>query len=298
MGRISKFLMTDPLYKNLSVSIDDWEEFLGLEKNELKIEVYCAECKCNRVFTLAEKRILSIKSDKDATPLKRMAIYRNDEIDTPLTKEKKTIMISQHFDDFIQEGGMLSLLFCCTFNPSHHVYFDLLVTDSSFKKIGQYPTIADFDSGNLKVYKKQLGKYHQELTKAIRLYSNDIGVGSYVYLRRILEFLVEEAHKRAVLDKCWDDTYYEKDEKGRNRTVVEKIKSLKGFLPATLVDNSPIYGIVSKGVHFLSEEECMKYFPVLRSGIELILNSELERISREEKESAFSKALNDINSHL
>ncbi len=37
-----------------------------------------------------------------------------------------------------------------------------------------------------------------------------------------------------------------------------------------------MYSILSKGIHELSEEECLQYFKLMKIGIELILDEQLE----------------------
>ena len=61
-----------------------------------------------------------------------------------------------------------------------------------------------------------------------------------------------------------------------------------------VVDNKPIYGIVSKGIHELSEEDCIRYFPVLRDCIYAILQQWEEKRKREERENQLQKSLLDI----
>ena len=53
--------------------------------------------------------------------------------------------------------------------------------------------------------------------------------------------------------------------------LAEKIKMLESHLSDILVKNTTIYGILSKGIHELSEEECRKYFPVVKECIYQIL---------------------------
>ena len=43
----------------------------------------------------------------------------------------------------------------------------------------------------------------------------------------------------------------------------EKIKTLTGYLPPFIVEQNSIYGILSKGIHELSEEDCLKYYTVI-----------------------------------
>lgn len=60
-------------------------------------------------------------------------------------------------------------------------------------------------------------------------------------------------------------------------------------MPEVLVANKNIYGIVSKGIHELSEEECREMFPYIKAGIELILDSLLAEKERKSKEKIFEK---------
>lgn len=70
--------------------------------------------------------------------------------------------------------------------------------------------------------------------------------------------------------------FYEKFDK--------KIETLKDYLPEALVKNKAIYGIVSKGIHELSEEECLDMFQPLLIGIELILDEVLAQKEKEKRE--------------
>lgn len=61
--------------------------------------------------------------------------------------------------------------------------------DSEITKIGQNPSIADLEFSKLdEAFDKELPRaFRQELGKAIGLYSHGVGIGSFVYLRRILK---------------------------------------------------------------------------------------------------------------
>lgn len=63
----------------------------------------------------------------------------------------------------------------------------------------------------------------------------------------------------------------------------EKIVLLKNHLPQTLVGNAGMYTILSRGIHALSEDDCLKYFDTIRLGIELILDEKIEREERQKK---------------
>jgi hypothetical protein len=61
----------------------------------------------------------------------------------------------------------------------------------------------------------------------------------------------------------------------------DKIEMLTQHLPKFLVENRKLYGIMSVGVHTLSEADCLAAFPVVRVGIELMLDEQLEKYARE-----------------
>jgi hypothetical protein len=145
-------------------------------------------------------------------------------------------------------------------------------------KIGQYPSIADFHIHEVKQYAKVLPKEKlREFTRAIGLAANGIGIGSFVYLRRIFESLIEEAHTITKKDEGWNEDAFSRARMG------DKIQMLAANLPPFLVDNKSLYGILSVGVHALNEEDCLAHFDTVRVGIELILDEKLEAFERKRK---------------
>jgi len=58
---------------------------------------------------------------------------------------------------------------------------------------------------------------------------------------------------------------------------------LKAELPEFLVENRKLYGILSKGIHSLTEEECLEYFDVVKAGIELILDEKVDHLKKQRK---------------
>lgn len=160
------------------------------------------------------------------------------------------------------------------------------ITLHTIEKIGQQPSYGDLHIAEVKRYKKVLTKTQLgELSRAIRLASHDVGIGSYVYLRRVFEALVEEAHQQAVTDSLWNEEAY------RQSRMSEKIDILKGHLPTFLVKHSGMYSLLSKGVHELTEDECLRHFDTIRIGIELILDEKIKQKEQAEKERAASLAI-------
>ena len=70
----------------------------------------------------------------------------------------------------------------------------------------------------------------------------------------------------------------------------------KGLYDTT--DNPTLYGVLSKGVHELTEIECIEYFPVVRDCIFMILNEWEEMRKRKEKEESIGKELSKIASKV
>lgn len=55
---------------------------------------------------------------------------------------------------------------------------------------------------------------------------------------------------------------------------------------------------MSKGIHELSEEECLEMFPIVRSGIELILDEKIEKIEKDKKVAEASRSIEALyNKH-
>lgn len=62
--------------------------------------------------------------------------------------------------------------------------------------------------------------------------------------------------------------------------------------------NTTIYGILRKGIHELSEEECRKYFPVVKECICQILGMWESERRKQADEVALNKALSVISSSI
>lgn len=197
------------------------------------------------------------------------------------------------------ESGLYTTIAHCTRVHDHEQYYIYRVSNDIFKnedgkpvnyisisKIGQFPSHGDILIPNVKRYARVLEKSKlDEIVRATGLNAHGIGVGAYVYLRRVFEFLVEEAHKSAAGDSGWDDSQYS------TSRMVEKISLLRSHLPSFLVENKAMYSLLSKGIHELSEEECLKHFDPLYTGIELILDELLVKHERAKKEEKAKKAL-------
>lgn len=170
----------------------------------------------------------------------------------------------------------------CTRHDHHSIRFALYISRDDFQKIGQHPSFADIAIDESKQYSKLLDKEDSsEFHKALGLAAHGIGIGSYVYLRRIFERLITKRYIEYKDTEGWsDEDFYKK-------RMAERIQHLKAHLPEFLVQNSKLYSILSIGVHELNEKDCLAFFPVLKQSTIWIL----EQDKKKKEELAQMKAL-------
>lgn len=163
------------------------------------------------------------------------------------------------------------------------------ITTYRFQKIGQFPTIADLEIGKYKKFSKQLSKENlRELNKAIGLSTNGVGIGAFVYLRRIFEKLIENYHNEARNNDSWNEKEY------TNSKISERIELLKSYLPEAVVKYKKIYSIISKGIHELEEQECLTYFPIVKDAIIAILEQDYLIRENANKQKELEKSIQDL----
>lgn len=187
---------------------------------------------------------------------------------------------------YIKGESTISLRFSCLrYNDYLYVIVHFDEEKDYIEKVGQYPSVADIHIAQVKQYRKVLGEsYIRDFTKAIGLAANGIGTGSFVYLRRVFEHLVGEMAKEAIGKGDIDREQFESSK------MENKLRLLSGYLPDVVLENKSLYGVLSAGIHTLSEEECLSHFSVVRSVIELILDEkEHERLMMEKKKEARNK---------
>lgn len=171
-------------------------------------------------------------------------------------------------------------------------------------KVGQFPSLRDLQLFDTKKFRNILGKKYSDYTLALALYADGIGAGAFVYLRRILESLVEEIHQ-ACAKECsekaaagtgtlFDETAYGRLHFNERIDYLEKEFSQK-IIPDELNDiRGRIYGVISKGVHELSEDDCLRLFPAARFIIDSLLEEKIQQREKQERLSAFKKQFSEI----
>jgi len=250
-----KFHLEMPLYVELKRELKEIDEKIcNLLKYNGTIDAYCIWCDKESVFDADE--------------------YYSNDYGTPYWNRNP---------DFIRVS------YVCTRNKSHAYYTYYLKLEGILLKIGQYPSVADFQIPQVEKYRSLLGEdSYKEMTKGIGLAAHGVGIGSFVYLRRIFEKLIQDAHEEAKKKRFPEKKYI----KAR---MEEKIKILENYLPTFLVENRNLYKILSKGIHELDEGECLKFFVAVKIGIEQILDEKIIVIDRKRKSDEAKKALTVVS---
>lgn len=196
-----------------------------------------------------------------------------------------------HIEDDLQEFS-----WSCAHNSNHRYrsYYFTAKGSNNFQKIGQFPSVADFQIPQAGKYRKILGEdQYKEFTRGIGVAAHGVGIGSFVYLRRVFENLIEEAHAKAQAE----NGEFPNEEYQRVK-MDEKIKMVRDYLPEFLVENRSLYAILSKGIHDLSEDECLKYFETVKIGIEQILDEKVIQKEKAEKAQKAREAIQKVHGNL
>jgi hypothetical protein len=203
---------------------------------------------------------------------------------------------SWNVDDYNNRGfrAFRKIKLTCVRKPDDILYFFVGRNDECFFKVGQWPSLADLSLGEIsKKYVKHMDRDDmKEFKKAIGLAAHGVGAGSFVYLRRIFEKLINEAYRinHSTLELTQDEFHKQR--------MDEKVESLKDYLPSQLVGMKRIYSILSDGVHNLSEDECLALFPALKLSIELILEQKIEADAKSQRDALALKQIQEIERSL
>ncbi|MBY3038920.1 hypothetical protein [Rhizobium laguerreae] len=178
----------------------------------------------------------------------------------------------------------------CARDEEHEIRIYLHYSKLSVEKIGQYPSLATIANDEASRYRSVMSSEDgQEFHKAVGLAAHGVGVGSFVYLRRVFERLVHGRFEEWKAREGWTDEQF------LTLRMSDKIMFLRDHLPQFLVEHSRIYGILSAGIHELSEEECLAFFEPLKHSIIIILEEDKKKKEELALRQKFSSALSKIN---
>lgn len=190
------------------------------------------------------------------------------------------------WDNVLSRVALDRIQLRCTRNKWHYLYFHFKINGLKLTKFGQLPSLADIANDEAATYRSILNKEDAaELHKAIGLAAHGIGIGSFVYLRRVFERLVNKRFEEFKVIENWDE------EEFRKSRMNERVGILKDHVPAFLFENREIYSILSLGIHELSEDACLKAFDYLKLSIKIILEEDKKKKEELELKLAATNAI-------
>lgn len=284
------YFLETPLYDPIGVGPEDANAILELQFFDRTVDAFCLWCETQSVFDslpdFVEVRVGQgrRKAQSLSQVRKTSGVYvpsGNRVIE--LTPPKYAVLPRRFENRFVCARCRLQALV---------FYSDL--SDGHLRKVGQLPALADLHLPDLQPYRGILSAArYGELARGIGLAAHGIGIGAFVYLRRVFESLVEEAHVQASEDNDdWDEDAY------LHGRMADRIRLLDQYLPEFLVENRALYSVLSLGVHELTEEDCLAHFEVVRAGIELILDEKIEADRKARKIEATRKSVAALENAL
>ena len=137
--------------------------------------------------------------------------------------------------------SVLYVQISCTRDKNYQIDFVFRIDDPLIQKIGQFPSLADIANDQSRLYQRALNPSDgAELHRAIGLAAHGIGVGSFVYLRRVFERLIFRRFEELKDQEGWSAAEFAK------LGMEEKIAFLKTHLPDFLTRNKKMYPIFRK----------------------------------------------------
>jgi hypothetical protein len=253
---IHELCIKTPLYERLQVGEKDAQLLKNLISGSIQFDCFCVGCKGYSIFK--RNQLLALTGKEQIAPSNNQLIRgKLSPVETVIRVELQCARFQIH---------------------TMNIFFSHSRPPGTLVKIGQYPSLADLATSELTRYKQILGDERvKELHRAQGLAAHGIGVGSFVYLRRIFESLLEERRQECAAAGS-DIAGY------AGLSIDRRIEALKELLPQLLVRNKSIYQILSKGIHELDENTCLYYYPVVRDGIVLILEEDFQQRARKKME--------------
>lgn len=247
---LEDLLQNAPPYSKRQIDYGQYNYFANL--TNISIDSYCENCCCKKSF------IGNISNEISEL---RNILIKNLSLPDCLADPLDEIFKGKYF--------YFTFILKCAKCGSEHIYV-LRLDGDIIMKVGQYPSYVSNEIREMKKYKNLISKYYVEFTKSISCYSQGNGVAAFVYLRRILEWLI--------------DSKYHGESGLKFIERLKKVEESELIIPTELCPvKGEIYSILSKGVHEYCEEECLILYPSVKFVIERILDQELEKKANERK---------------
>ena len=275
-GRLMTWFAEAGLYQPLTLNVVDAGRLASLltaYPRGFRVDCYCPTCRDATVFSCP----IDTASLEAAINREKMG-SRAQVLQWYLALRQLTFTCARH------DGHTLQIFLDVRFESGD----DVPVPAFKLSKIGQLPSKLALLSKDLASYRKVAEPLDlKELHSAVLSHANGFHIAALAYLRRVFERRIETAHSRARENPAWDDSKYDR----RTMRMEERITALAGYLPKFLLENRNIYGILSKGIHELTEAECEEAYAALEVSVRFILDEELQARERAGRLAGAAKSL-------
>ena len=285
-----EYYTTFPLYQGIRLSEENASAIQKLLNSRASVDTFCPDCNEKSTFQFKQhicKPALTLQTGERA--FAHNAITSSPFAPTPsLAIKIQGLWVSELACSRETENALTF-----RYTPETHTFFVFtLVSDTSLMKIGQYPSIRDMEDPSYKRFRKVIGADDvKEIGTALGLYAHGVGVGSYVYLRRVYERLVLSLGAELAKEEGWEN---KAQQKFYSMRMDEKIERVLTKLPDDVEHYKPLYAFLSKGVHELSDKECLAYFEPVKDFLFMILDDLEAAKAKQESRRKITASLNKI----
>lgn len=274
---------SDGIYALDEKELERLEGALGLRQES--IDSYCVICEKNYPFSFIYNGSNEVYKDNIGY---FQAIELSNTCFLNLGKFKYS-----HFEKEISENDLFKFKYCflnyeftCKKVTSHKYRMHLVVLSVKgtvqIRKIGQFPSKIDIWGFDFEKYSKQLNKFdaYSDFKKAELCMSDKLFAGAFTYLRRVFEKMINSYTEGMSLDDNRIETRIEACVDRFDDRVKPLLKKL--------------YGILSIGIHELTDEQSEEYYEHLRTVIVLQLEFVKSNNEKDEQSKELKKQIDNI----
>ncbi len=254
----SRFLETYPLYRTFKL-LSAFESRASIREEAPAIHTSCVVCRAERTFSYARGSRLLDGAKLDAAPGSGWVGPK------PLGHQLCNVITFVNYT-------------CNYCNKCERVYFVKFDEDGcGVMKVGQFPP---WDISVPKNLSDRFPNHLETFKKGLISESQGFGIGAFGYYRRIVELTIDEllASVSDLLRGDEKDRYGDALEKAKQTIVAQdKIDLVKDLLPSSLRPAgmnplSILHSTLSRGLHSLSDEECLASAEAVRVALVSLVN--------------------------
>ena len=198
-----QFYIDWSLYQSVALTDDNLAHYFNLLYYGGTLDCYCVYCKSESIFHS------NLTETERGMPSAAEAQWKR--LQTAVTfapigsgrSRSEAVIRNSISSAYRIPAAVLVRTFLCGRNALHKLEVIFGAGPMRITKIGQFPSAADLVLPSESRYAKILGPQYAELRRAVGLHAHGIGIGAFVYLRRIFESLVNDAYLKHSAREKW-----------------------------------------------------------------------------------------------